>query len=158
MANESAQGILYLLGGDTYDGDTTARSQLPGVLDMKWETGYKNDGEQISLSASDLFIVPLCFLLNPFIFDCDKFCSLEDDGHRMVSEGRSTVTWPLPPEDSKGGVQSEVGQRATGTHRNTLYTHVCTQAHATLFFTVRLSPAIVNPLAQQFFLFAQIAV
>lgn len=43
MANESAQSIMYLLGGDTYDEDLTSRSQLPGVLDMKWETGYKND-------------------------------------------------------------------------------------------------------------------
>lgn len=60
QANESSSDVLYLLGGDTYDGDTSARSQLPGVLDMKWEVGYKNDGEFCCLLPPELHHVSLC--------------------------------------------------------------------------------------------------
>ena len=36
--------MVFVLGGDTYDGDVTSRSQLPGLVDKNWGAGYKNDG------------------------------------------------------------------------------------------------------------------
>lgn len=35
---------MYILGGDTYDGVSTSKSQDPGLLDLNWGMGYKNDG------------------------------------------------------------------------------------------------------------------
>jgi len=35
---------MYLMGGDTFDGDNTGRNQLPGYIDLYWGAGYKNDG------------------------------------------------------------------------------------------------------------------
>lgn len=34
---------MYILGGDSYDGDDTRRNYHPGLLDKDWENGYKND-------------------------------------------------------------------------------------------------------------------
>jgi len=42
-SNISSVSYVFLLGGDTYEGDTTVRNQLPGLLDGRWGGGYKND-------------------------------------------------------------------------------------------------------------------
>lgn len=42
----SSFSYVYVLGGDSYDGDDTQRNYKPGLLDPIWENGYKNDGEQ----------------------------------------------------------------------------------------------------------------
>eukprot|EP01031_Cornospumella_fuschlensis_P035821 gene35821-43448_t len=41
--NLSSFSYVYLLGGDSYDGDDTQRNYKPGLIDQKWENGYKND-------------------------------------------------------------------------------------------------------------------
>ena len=35
---------MYVMGGDTFNGDMKEESQTPGLLDQTWGTGYKNDG------------------------------------------------------------------------------------------------------------------
>lgn len=42
--NLSSFDYVYILGGDSYDGDDTRRNFKPGLLDTNWENGYKNDG------------------------------------------------------------------------------------------------------------------
>lgn len=37
-------GYVFLMGGDTYNGDTTQRDFIPGLMDLKAENGFKNDG------------------------------------------------------------------------------------------------------------------
>ena len=39
----SANGNLVLLGGDTYNNDFTGLSSSPGLIDLNWGSGYKND-------------------------------------------------------------------------------------------------------------------
>ena len=36
-------GSVYLLGGDSYDGVKTQENVVPGLLDLTWYNGYKND-------------------------------------------------------------------------------------------------------------------
>lgn len=36
-------GFVFLLGGDTYDGSKTSKKLKNGLVDSRWETGYKND-------------------------------------------------------------------------------------------------------------------
>jgi hypothetical protein len=36
-------GSVYLLGGDSYDGGKTQENVVPGLLDLTWYNGYKND-------------------------------------------------------------------------------------------------------------------
>jgi hypothetical protein len=43
--NLSTISYVFMLGGDSYDGDLTQRGQLPGLLDKRWGVGLKNDGE-----------------------------------------------------------------------------------------------------------------
>ncbi len=44
MEDSTALNMVFVLGGDTYDGDATSRSQLPGLIDKTRGAGYKNDG------------------------------------------------------------------------------------------------------------------
>ena len=43
--NLSSYGYLFLMGGDSYNGDATQRDFSPGLLASSWENGYTNDGK-----------------------------------------------------------------------------------------------------------------
>lgn len=58
--NLSSFSYVFLFGGDTYDGDDTRRNHMPGLLDLSWESGYKNDGRYWFLHLmSNFSLTPL---------------------------------------------------------------------------------------------------
>lgn len=70
-------GFVFLLGGDTYNGDKTQRDFVPGMMDYDAENGLKNDG------IGSLYFLLLSIMYNVF-FVC---VSVEHDRHCLVYEG-----------------------------------------------------------------------
>lgn len=74
-SNLSSFSYIFVMGGDTYDGSNDQRNLDPGLADVAWENGYKNDGIVSYYCKSELI-------------DHIVRCSLEHNWNAMVCERR----------------------------------------------------------------------
>ena len=127
LEDSTALNMVFVLGGDTYDGDVTSRSQLPGLVDKTWGAGYKNDGTDHSFAnimyRFDLFLaklaiqffVPVSFLRYLLVIQSHPY-SVENDRNEMGSAWRPTIARKLSPKNPEDPGHAELGNRASGKH------------------------------------------